>query len=176
MLKNGRASQLTVKEYQDAQSTYHIDITSVAMGVTSTQENRTLDWTERDHQDRVFGKVKGKSRLFKKEEFEMIGGESNEEEAAFLRGEKLKDGSSSQFIEEDSVQSFVQNQDPGYGWSAEQIWNFEEIEGKRYYTRRVIGRKAGEASQLIRLVYDYHGPATDEAQAEEDGLAYGGED
>ena len=144
----------------------------MASGLSSQQENRTLDWTARDHQDRIFGLVKGWSRMFKASEFKMES-PGTEDDAAFLRGEKLKDGSPSKFLDDEHVQSWVINQDKGYGWTAEQAWGFEEINGKRYHTRRVVVKSNDQTkTEHLRLVYDYTGPAT-AAASEEDGLAYG---
>jgi len=160
---------LTIKEYT-AESVYHIDITSVASGLSTTQENRTLDWQERDHADKIFGKCRGKSRLFKEGEFQMEG-PGTAEDATFLRAEKLKDGTTdSRFLDDEHVQSFVTNTGGG-DWTAEQIWGFEEIKGERRYTRRVVVRK-GDKVQRARLVYDYQGQEKDDAGYDE-GLAYG---
>lgn len=53
---------LTIKEYKES-GMIHIDITSAATGLSSTQEDRTLDWEDRPHQDKLFGKVTGRSRM-----------------------------------------------------------------------------------------------------------------
>lgn len=98
-------------------------------------------------------------------------GPGGDADAVFLRGEKLKDGSPSQFLDDEHVQSWVVNQDKGYGWTAEQVWGFEEIDGQRYHTRRVVARK-GDKVEHLRLVYSYTGPVS-AADAEDDGLAYG---
>ena len=37
-------------------------------GVSGTTEKRTLDWTFRDHADKIFGKVKGRSKWVKLED------------------------------------------------------------------------------------------------------------
>ena len=101
----------------------------------------------------------------------------SESELAFLQGKFLRDGkTATKFSDDESVQSYVKNQDSGYGWTAEQIWNFEEIEGKRYHTRRVVVHDAkGSKSEVVRLVYDYLGPIAGAVQADDDGLAYGDE-
>lgn len=154
----------------------HIDITSVASGLSTTQENRTADWTDRDHSDRIFGNVKGRSRLFtvsEEKQFEPV--ESyHSSDLEFLQGKHLKDGTTnSNFLESESLQSYVKNKDEGYGWTAEQVWNFETIDGKRYYTRRIVARDStGEKSERVRLVYDYQGEPQQEG-TEDDALAYG---
>lgn len=164
---------LTIKEYTE-NSTYHIDITSVASGLSTTQEDRTLDWAERDHADRIFGKVQGRSRLFKTGEYQMEG-PGSPDDATFLRAEKLKDGQTdSRFLDNEHVQSWVKNVDGG-DWIAEQVWGFEEVKGERRYTRRVIVWKNGQ-EQRARLVYDYKGQAENKADEDEDeDLAYGDE-
>lgn len=120
--------------------------------------------------------MKGRSRLFTPtEEIPFEPCESyHSSDLEFLQGKHLKDGTTnSNFLEPESLQSYVKNQDQGYGWSAEQIWNFETIDGKRYYTRRVVARdNTGEKSERVRLVYDYQGEVGKET-TEDDDLAYG---
>ncbi|KAG9769665.1 hypothetical protein KCU88_g6817, partial [Aureobasidium melanogenum] len=160
---------LTIKEYKK-DGLYHIDIKSVASGLASSQENRTLNWQLNDHTDRIFGKVKGKSRMWKTGEFVMEGPAGSEEDAAFLRGETLKDGkTASKYLDDEHVQNWVQNVDGG-DWIAEQTWGFEEVNGERRHTRRVVVWKNGKVERA-RLVYDYKGPV--EAEVDEDeALAY----
>jgi len=164
---------LTIDEYEKDNFT-HIDITSVASGLSTTQEDRTLDWTSKEHSDKIFGKVIGKSKLFKIQDFHMEG-PGPAEDKTFLKAEKLKDlRTDSSFLEDEHVQSWAASQ--GGGWTAEQIWGFEQIDGKRFYTRRVVVRK-GKDVQRVRLVYDYQGPAPDKAITtnDDDDLAYGDE-
>ena len=144
----------------------------MAAGLSTTQEDRTLNWTEADHSDRIFGKVVGKSRLFKIQDFEMQG-PGTPEDKVFLKGEKLKDlRTASHFLEDELLQSWAVSQ--GGGWTAEQIWGFEEVNGKRCHARRVVVRK-GDEVERVRLVYDYKGSAPDKAVAKADDadLAYG---
>lgn len=120
--------------------------------------------------------MKGRSRLIAPTEekpFEPVE-TYHSSDLEFLQGKHLKDGTTnSNFLEAESLQSYVKNQDEGYGWTAEQVWNFETIDGKRYYTRRVVAKdKSGERSERVRLVYDYQGEAEREG-AEDDALAYG---
>ena len=99
----------------------------------------------------------------------------SEAESQFLQAKYLKDGKTSSKFEDNSalVQSYVKNQDSGSGWTAEQLWGFEMVNGKRYYTRRVVVKNAkGDKSERVRLVYDYQGSASNN---EDDGLAYGEE-
>lgn len=52
------------------------------------------------------------------------------------------------------VQAYAES--VGNGWTANQIWGFEVINGERRYVRHVIVRK-GDDWKLARLVYDYKG-------------------
>ena len=100
-------------------------------------------------------------------------GSGTPEDKVFLKGEKLKDlKTDTHFLEDELVQSWAVSQ--GGGWTAEQIWGFETVDGKRFYTRRVVVRK-GEQVERVRLVYDFKGPAPDRAASKDDDadLAYG---
>lgn len=146
----------------------------MASGLSTTKEDRTLDWQDRDHEDKIFGKCRGKSRLFKKGEFQMEG-PGSPEDAVFLQAEKLKDGTTdSRFVDDVHVQSIVKNIGGG-DWTAEQIWGFEEINGERRYTRRLIVWNGQGKEEKCRLVYDYKGPVEKEKQDDDEDLAYGEE-
>lgn len=119
----------------------------------------------RPHEDRIFGKVEGKSRLFT--EYEKFGSGLTEDDVQFLLGKKLKDGSDSKFDDPQHLQAWVRS--IGNGWEAEMIWGFEEIKGERRYTRRTVVWK-GDKKERSRQVYDYQGTLE---QADEDDLAYG---
>lgn len=190
----------------------HIDITSTVSGLrTTTQENRTLDWTTRSHHDSIFGHVEGRSRFIttnpsSESTFSLARDadpQSNLSESSsstttrnsnrdceptrtldtqFLTGQILSDGSTaSSFHEPESVQSYSRSVDrgSGSGWTAEQTWNSEVINGKRYYTRRVVCWSTdGQKVERIRLVYDYlrglEGNKDGEGDGDvDDGLAYG---
>ena len=40
------------------------------------------------------------------------------------------------------------------GWTAEQIWGFQMVEGARKHVRRIVSKK-GKEEHKVRLVYDY---------------------
>ena len=42
------------------------------------------------------------------------------------------------------------------GWTAHQVWGFENVEGKRHFVRHVVVRK-GSQVERARLVYDWVG-------------------
>lgn len=65
------------------------------------------------------------------------------------------------------VQSYAESYNNG--WTANQIWGFEQIDGKRRHVRHIVVRKGDDWKQA-RLVYDWHGSAT--KGNDEDGLAY----
>jgi hypothetical protein len=137
---------LHVKQYNDDNAVTHIDIDQTATGgIKGTSENRTLDWTFREHQDHIFGKLNGKNRWVT---LDLV--DDDFLTAEWLEGEEEKAGPKG----ETHVQSFVQNDEKG--WTAEQIWGFATIDGKRYYTRRVTVKKGSEALK-VRLVYDWQG-------------------
>lgn len=111
--------------------------------------------------------------MCKTADFKMEG-PGTEEDVAFLKAEKLKDGKTdSKFLDEVHVHSYVKNVDAAGGWIAEQIWGFEDVNGERRYTRRIVVWKNGEFRRA-RVVYDYKGQA-EKKTTEEDDLAYGEE-
>ena len=109
-------------------------------GITGTTEKRTLDWTWREHSDGIFGNLNGRSRWCKLSEVD--------------DDEWLKTGWIPPPKEDEFVQSYVESKDNG--WTADQVWGFEMLDGKRYYARHVVVRKGDDWKQA-RLVYDYQG-------------------
>lgn len=96
---------LTISEYTDsATKLTHFDIKQVATGgISGTTENRTLDWTYRDHKDGIFGSVKGKSRW--------VALKDVDDDDFIKTGWENADG--------DFVQSYVESKDNG--WTANQV-------------------------------------------------------
>ena len=105
--------------------------------------------------------------MFKKGSYEKAGPASDFDQT-FLKGEQLKDGTDTKFLDDDLVQAYVKSADGG-NWEAEVVWGFEEVNKERRYTRRTIVWK-GDKVQRCRLVYDWQGKAD---KQEDDGLAYG---
>ena len=103
-----------------------------------TTENRTLDYAWREHEDRIFGKVKGRSRWVKLAEVD--------------DDDFLKTGYDD--VEGEHVQALAES--IGGGWTADQVWGFEVVGGERHYVRHVVVRKGDDWKQA-RLVYDYKG-------------------
>lgn len=50
----------------------------------------------------------------------------------------------------------VQVENAKVGWTAHQVWGFEEVDGQRRYVRHVVVRK-GTNVERARLVYDFLG-------------------
>ncbi|KIW41623.1 uncharacterized protein PV06_07162 [Exophiala oligosperma] len=150
---------LTVVGYTKGAAVQHIDITTVVAGLATTQENRVMDWQDDQHQDKIFGKCRHKSRLFNMADTFDMEGPGSVEDAAFLRAETLRDGKiESSFLNDDEhhVQTWATNVE-GKGWQAEQVWGFEAVSGVRRYSRRVVIWNRGETVRA-RIVYDYKGP------------------
>ncbi|KAF3388966.1 hypothetical protein F1880_004231 [Penicillium rolfsii] len=174
---------LHVKEYADSTNpqVYHIEIDQVVTGgIKASKEARQLDWQEREHVDSIFGTLRGKSRFVRGSkaddgkvrpavDFQSKVGDAEKDAKIqrFLRGEVLLNGAATEgFVVDDEgaefgegeglwMQSFVVNQEKG--WTAEQIWGFEIIDGQRHHTRRVAVVK-GDQVELSRLVYKFEGP------------------
>ncbi|KAI9802206.1 MAG: hypothetical protein M1825_002927 [Sarcosagium campestre] len=120
----------------------HISIVqTLSGGLAGTTENRVLDWTAREHEDHIFGKVSGRSR------FTSVDG---------LEGDKddfLKTGWREESLAPDGVVESVVDSLTDE-WSARQIWGFEDVEDARRYVRHVVVAK-GEEKREARLVYDF---------------------
>jgi len=67
-----------------------------------------------------------------------------------LEGEEEKAGPNGELF----IESWVTNEEKG--WTGDQIWGFAIVDGKRYYTRRVVVTK-GDTALKVRMVYDYRG-------------------
>lgn len=142
------------------------------MGGNGVTEKRYLNWKPVSGKNPLYGKTESKdftspiqctfltdcilaqSRLY---------GSSLErsalhtdEDYPFLNGETTKDGSASCWAEDadgQHLQCVITNSDAG--WTMEQTWGFENIDGKRYHTRRMVVRK-GDQVERGRLVYNYN--------------------
>ncbi|KAI5304656.1 hypothetical protein KEM56_006187 [Ascosphaera pollenicola] len=138
---------------------------TITGGIAGTTEVRVLDWQPRDHEDSVFGKVDGKTRWVEANgnvpevEVQTSVPDAKEMEAIqkFLRGEILADGKPTDgFVVDEQNNSFLQSwvKSKDNGWTAEQIWGFEMINGERRHTRRAVVAK-GKKVVKARLVYTY---------------------
>jgi len=140
---------LITKEYTDDEGFTHIDIEQPgAAGFKGTTEERTLDGKVGEHEDHVFGAVRGQTKWTKIADLK----DEDADEAFLKKGwteETLNDA-------DGAVDSYVES--VNNGWTARQIWGFEEIEvdgeKKRFYTRHVVVKKEDKTIQA-RLIYDF---------------------
>jgi len=137
---------LIVKEYRDADGKYHIDIEQPgAAGIKGTSEHRTVNGGWSEHEDHIFGAVKGLTTWQKLSELK-----DDDEDEAFL-----KKGWAEDIVKSDEVikarADSIKN-----GWASTQIWGFEVINGDRRYVRHVVVKK-GDKTIRSKLIYDYTG-------------------
>ena len=102
---------LSVKHYRDKEDSAieHIDIDqTVTGGFSGTPETRTLDWKEREKDDRVFGHINGKSRRVSTDQLDV---------------DFLKEGWTADTIEHGLIQSYVESDTAksGTSWIANQV-------------------------------------------------------
>lgn len=133
---------LDVKQYTDADGIVHIDIVqTITGGLAGTTELRTLDFQPRKYTDNIFGKLEGRARFISTDAIEHPYQKEGwiNDEAGGPAGET-------------HIESALVAEG---GWTENQIWGFEIVDGKRRYTRRIVGKK-GDKEQKLRLVYDYN--------------------
>ncbi|KAM0332121.1 hypothetical protein ACHAQA_002393 [Verticillium albo-atrum] len=149
---------LHVKQYDGApkapstatESVTHIDISQTATGgIKGTTENRCLDLEWREHSDWLFGNCRGQSDWRAAAEVE-----DPHLKKGWLEGDAESTGPGGK----SHVFSHVENLDSG--WTATQIWGFQEIDGARRYARNIVVAKGDEKVEF-RLVYDWLGEETD---------------
>jgi len=142
---------LHVKQYLDTENPpqTHIDIDqTVTGGIKGTTELRTLDWVERSHTDHMFGTLVGQSAWLS------LSSPLASDLDEYLKDGWLMDGEESGPEGERLILAVATNKERG--WEAKQIWGFAIVDGKRFYTRRVVVTK-GEETLKVRLVYDWQG-------------------
>lgn len=102
---------LHIKHYHvdsdDGKKIEKIDIKQILTGgIPGTDENRTLDWEERENHDDLFGFVIGKSRRIKAEE---------------LSDEWLREGWTEDTYEHGVVQAYAKSKTSGTPWVGDQV-------------------------------------------------------
>jgi len=134
---------LVTKQFVDEDGLEHINITQPGTaGIKGTEEQRNVNGEWKDHEDHIFGAVRGTTKWIKLSDLS-----DADEDEAFLK--KDWDEATQQG---DVLDSFVES--VNNGWTARQIWGFATIDGVRRYTRRVVVKK-GPKAQRERLVYDF---------------------
>lgn len=149
---------LHVKQEVAADGFTHITIANtVTGGIKGTTEARTLDYTYREHEDHIFGSLRGRSRWLDPSSPSAQPNPAFPEEGimdGYLMDGWLEEGEGAGPGGESKVQSTSISNDKG--WTADQIWGFAIVDGKRYHVRRVVVRKGNEVLKA-RLVYDWQG-------------------
>lgn len=98
-----------LKHYKDDTGVEHIDIEqTMTGGIPASNENRTLDWTPREVEDKTFGHVIGKSRRTNVDDLDI---------------DFLKKGWTSDTLTHGLVQSYVESNTPksGISWIGNQV-------------------------------------------------------
>ncbi|KAI1390084.1 uncharacterized protein F4822DRAFT_400838 [Hypoxylon trugodes] len=159
---------LHVKQYKGAPTppstsselVSRVDIEQVATaGVKGTTENRCLDFEAREHSDWLFGRVAGRSKFISIDELRALVGEEGEARKerwveddfvakGWLEGDAEKGGPNG----ETHIVNHAQSLDNG--WTALQVWGFQEVGGERRYTRNVVVAKEGKF-YAFKMVYDW---------------------
>jgi len=132
-----------MKQYVGDDGVTRIDIIQTGSGgIKGTNEPRTLDWQQRAHSDNIFGNVMGQSRFVS----------INDISEPFLKEGWLEGPEEATATGETHVESLATNAEKG--WTADQIWGFMMVDGKRRHCRKVLCKK-GDKKVTVRLVYDY---------------------
>ncbi|KAJ5130796.1 uncharacterized protein N7515_006835 [Penicillium bovifimosum] len=148
--------------------------------LASTTETRTLNWKAQQHFDYFFGEAECRSSFVRassgskndgrlRPDFELQVGPLNMDIKRFLRGEISPYADKTNSISEGFL---VEEPGDGQGrglwvhthersvrsdWEVEQIWGFEMIDEKRYFTRRLVVTGSKGRHICGRLVYDFKG-------------------
>ncbi|KAI4598485.1 hypothetical protein KJ359_002895 [Pestalotiopsis sp. 9143b] len=142
---------LDVRQYEE-DGKPHVDIEQTATGgLKGTSEHRTVDGEAREHADWLFGKVKARSFFVKHEDLpakikEVLGGDE------FLAGDWIV--ADEERTGPGGALHLANYVEAEAGWTAAQVWGFQNIGGERRYARNVVIRK-GDKSVELRLVYDF---------------------
>ncbi|KAI1106676.1 hypothetical protein F4804DRAFT_300153 [Jackrogersella minutella] len=167
---NTTTVNLHVKQYQGAPTApstapegtvvTRVDIEQVATaGISGTTENRCLDFVFREHSDWLFGRVQGRSRWIGAAELKALvspGGEALEKKWAssdFVARDWLEDDAEKAGPDgETHILNHVESLDNG--WTALQVWGFQDIGGERRYARNIVVAK-GDTYIDFKMIYDW---------------------
>ena len=142
---------MRVIESTDDEGIVHIRIEQTATGgIKGETEIRKLDWSEVPHSSGVFGDMNNRSRwvdLSGSAESGAGGSLSPWLTEGWLEESTGSDG-------QDHIQNWVVN--GKNGWTAEQIWGFAIVDGKRYHVRKFLVKKEDQEARA-RMVYDWRG-------------------
>ena len=115
-------------------------------GVKGTKETFHSDGAWHEHEDHIFGEVKGKTTWVNVSELKDVDGDE-----AYLQEGWLPETANGK-----AIYSLVESK--RNGWVARQIWGFKEVNGARMYARNVVVTKGSEKKRA-HLYYDYKGDA-----------------
>lgn len=115
----------------------HIDIDQSAQGVSPSKELHCLDGLPRDHSDWLFGDIKNLTRWISLEEIE----------DTFLQSGWLCEEGGENLIFSRAVSEVN-------GWTATQVWGFQEINEERRHCRNIVIEKEEQRAEF-RFVYDW---------------------
>ncbi|KAL2831412.1 hypothetical protein BDW59DRAFT_157840 [Aspergillus cavernicola] len=130
-----------------------VNINVSGIGGSGVTEQRILNWEPVSAKNPLYGKTETRSRLYRTTLDKSPS--HSDEDYAFLSANTTKDGTASSWAEDPASEHLhivIANEEAG--WTMEQVWGFEEIDGKRYHTRRSVVRKGGLVERG-RLVYNY---------------------
>ncbi|KAL4862400.1 hypothetical protein BDV12DRAFT_203081 [Aspergillus spectabilis] len=145
--------KLTIAQSTNEDGVAVVDLSVVGIGGRTVTEQRVLNWEPIPSSNPLYGKTTIRSRLYTST-LEKRPNQSDEDHA-YLNARIARDGSPSSWAEDEDHQHLhcVISNDKG-GWTIDQVWGFEEINGKRYHTRRSVLVK-GDAVERGRIVYNY---------------------
>jgi hypothetical protein len=125
-----------------------IDIESTGTGgIQGTAEHREVNWTEREHEDHVFGPIAGRTKWLDNKGADWDALDSFQKDGWL--DEKVGPNG------EPHIYTIAVSKTNG--WTAIQVWGFTELNGLRYYTRKIVVTKGSEVIK-VRLLYDFAGP------------------
>ncbi|KAK1832816.1 hypothetical protein QBC39DRAFT_403580 [Podospora conica] len=123
----------------------HIEIEQTGTGgLKGSTERRCLDFVFREHSDWLFGTVRGQTKWVTPAD---VTDKFLQGDGQWLEGDEEKGGPAG----ETHLWSHVESVDNG--WTADQIWGFQLVEGVRKHVRLIVVAKGAERAE-IKLVYD----------------------
>ncbi|KAL4881105.1 hypothetical protein BJY04DRAFT_218622 [Aspergillus karnatakaensis] len=147
--------KLTITQSTNEKGVAVVDLSVVGIGGRVVTEQRVLDWEPVLSHNPLYGRTMTRSRLYSS----MLerSPRHSDEDYAYLSARIAKDGSASCWAEgegEDGLHLHCVISNEEGGWTIDQVWGFEEINGERYHTRRSVLIK-GEAVERGRIVYRF---------------------
>ncbi|KAL9121259.1 MAG: hypothetical protein Q9187_002184 [Circinaria calcarea] len=133
-----------VKQYIDDVGITNIRIEQTATGgIKGETELRKLDWSEVPHVSGVFGEMMNHSRWSGVKQNARSGDGGTLD--TFLTEGWLEEAAGTR-EDENHVQNWVVNKKGG--WTAEQMWGFAMVDGKRYHVKKFLVKKGGEMEKV----------------------------